>query len=50
MDNKIMRTNGFGRADNFIIGGIQFSITDIIADGSGENKAVLQHDAHLASE
>ena len=32
MDNKIMRTNGFGRADNFIIGGIQFSITDIFSD------------------
>ena len=30
--------------------GIEFSVTDIVLDGSGKNKAVLHHNSHLPAQ
>ena len=48
--DKLMGTYGFGRRDNLLVRGVQPAVPDVIHNGSGENEAVLQHDAHLRTQ
>ena len=42
-----MRADGFGSVDDVLVRCGQISITDVVHNGAGEDKAVLHHDAHL---
>ncbi len=48
-DEVVGADDSAGFAD-LILGGSQFSVTDVVADGSGENETVLHHDSHLGTE
>ena len=48
--DEIMRTNCFGSPDDVFVGGGAVAIADIVHDRSGENKAVLHHNAHLRAK
>ena len=50
LHDEVMGTNGFGGTDNLFIRGGTVSVTDIIHDGAGKDKAVLHHDAHLGTQ
>ena len=45
-----MGTYRLGSGDDLLISGFPVAVADIVHNGSGEDEAVLHHDAHLGTQ
>lgn len=48
--DEIVGADRFGRGDDLLFCSVQLAVADIVHDRAGENKAVLQHNPHLAAQ
>ena len=48
--DKAVGVGQFGRLDAVLIGGVQFTVTDVVHDGAGEQMGILQYDTKRPPE
>ena len=48
--DELVRVHGLRRRLDFLVGGVELAVADVLAHVAGEDERVLQHDAHLPAQ